>query len=188
MSVTVPDWADTLLDLIGVAWPNVDEDAYRDMADARREFADDLEDDGQVANNHFERLLSSGKGESIEALRARPALVNIIATGRDAPEALIEVADTVTEMVNVRHAYDRGIRARRGIEGVVCCTEARIDFCKRPEGERALGEARALAPGASRGFNGYETGISTSSTHASFAIQALNSSDRVLGNSAAFPR
>ncbi len=31
-------------------------------------------------------------------------------------EALVEVADTVTEMVNVRHAYDRGIRARRGID------------------------------------------------------------------------
>ncbi|MEU1230425.1 hypothetical protein, partial [Streptomyces sp. NPDC005828] len=68
MAVTVPDWADTLLDLIGVAWPNVDEDAYREMADALREFADDLEDDGQLANNHFERLLSSGEGEAIDAL------------------------------------------------------------------------------------------------------------------------
>jgi len=52
----------------------------------------------------------------VEAIRRRPAQVNIIATGRDAPEALVEVADTVTEMVNVRHAYDRGIRARRGID------------------------------------------------------------------------
>ena len=32
------------------------------------------------------------------------------------PKALVEVADTVTEMVNVRHAYDSGIRARRGID------------------------------------------------------------------------
>ncbi|MGW3322903.1 DUF6531 domain-containing protein [Streptomyces virginiae] len=68
MAVTVPDWADTLLDLIGVAWPNVDEDAYREMADALREFAEDLLDDGQLANNHVERLLSASKGESIEAL------------------------------------------------------------------------------------------------------------------------
>ncbi|MEE1798153.1 DUF6531 domain-containing protein [Streptomyces sp. JV176] len=68
MAVTVPDWADTLLDLIGVAWPNVDEDAYRDMADALREFAEDIEDDGQLANNHVARLLSSGSGESITAL------------------------------------------------------------------------------------------------------------------------
>ncbi|MFE5860278.1 RHS repeat-associated core domain-containing protein [Streptomyces virginiae] len=68
MAVTVPDWADTLLDLIGVAWPNVDEDAYREMADALRDFAEDLLDDGQLANNHVERLLSASKGESIEAL------------------------------------------------------------------------------------------------------------------------
>ena len=52
----------------------------------------------------------------LEAIRTRPVGVNIIATGRDAPPALIEIADTVTEMVNVRHAYDRGIRARRGID------------------------------------------------------------------------
>jgi Arylsulfotransferase (ASST) len=41
---------------------------------------------------------------------------------------------------------------------------------------------------ASRGFNGFETGISTSSTQAYFAVQALNSSGRVLGTSAAVPR
>jgi cob(I)alamin adenosyltransferase len=52
----------------------------------------------------------------IDAISSRPAHVNIIATGRDAPEALVEVADTVTEMVKVRHAYDRGIKARRGID------------------------------------------------------------------------
>ncbi|WP_246096140.1 RHS repeat-associated core domain-containing protein [Streptomyces botrytidirepellens] len=68
MAVTVPDWADTLLDLIGVSWPNVDEDAYRDMADSLRGFADDLEDDGQLANGHVERLLSSGYGEAMDAL------------------------------------------------------------------------------------------------------------------------
>ncbi|MFC7976184.1 DUF6531 domain-containing protein [Streptomyces cinereoruber] len=68
MAVTVPDWADTLLDVVGVNWPNVDEDAYREMADALREFADDLSDDGQLANNHMERLLSSGQGEAMDAL------------------------------------------------------------------------------------------------------------------------
>jgi cob(I)alamin adenosyltransferase len=52
----------------------------------------------------------------IEAIRTRPATVNVIATGRDAPQALVDIADTVTEMVSVKHAYDRGIRARRGID------------------------------------------------------------------------
>ncbi len=54
--------------------------------------------------------------EVIEAIRSRPPGVNVIATGRDAPEALVEVADTVTEMRKVRHAYDRGVPARRGID------------------------------------------------------------------------
>jgi cob(I)alamin adenosyltransferase len=52
----------------------------------------------------------------IDAIRDRPAHVNVVATGRDAPDALIEIADTATEMVKIRHAYDRGIRARRGID------------------------------------------------------------------------
>lgn len=55
-------------------------------------------------------------GEVIEAVRSRPPEVNIVATGRDAPAALIEAADTVTEMVKVRHVYDRGVKARRGID------------------------------------------------------------------------
>jgi cob(I)alamin adenosyltransferase len=50
------------------------------------------------------------------AIRSRPEHVSIVATGRAAPAALIEVADTVTEMVKVRHAFDRGIRARRGLD------------------------------------------------------------------------
>jgi cob(I)alamin adenosyltransferase len=52
----------------------------------------------------------------IRSLRERPPRVNVIATGRDAPQELIDVADTVTEMTKVRHAYDRGIKARRGLD------------------------------------------------------------------------
>lgn len=55
-------------------------------------------------------------GAVLEAIRSRPPQVNIVATGRDAPAGLIEVADTVTEMIKVRHAYDSGIRARRGLD------------------------------------------------------------------------
>jgi cob(I)alamin adenosyltransferase len=54
--------------------------------------------------------------EVVETIRDRPARVSVIATGRDAPEALVGVADTVTEMRKMRHAYDRGVRARRGID------------------------------------------------------------------------
>ena len=52
----------------------------------------------------------------IPAIAGRPRQVNIVATGRAAPPALIDLADTVTEMVKVKHAFDRGIRARRGID------------------------------------------------------------------------
>lgn len=52
----------------------------------------------------------------VRAIRERPVKVNVIATGRDAPAALIEVADTATEMVKLKHAYDRGVGARRGID------------------------------------------------------------------------
>jgi cob(I)alamin adenosyltransferase len=54
--------------------------------------------------------------EVAEAIRSRPETVNVVATGRDAPPELLEVADTVTEMVKVRHAYDSGVVARRGID------------------------------------------------------------------------
>ncbi len=54
--------------------------------------------------------------EVATAIRGRPEHVNVIATGRDAPAGLIDVADTVTEMTKVKHAFDRGIRAKRGID------------------------------------------------------------------------
>jgi len=52
----------------------------------------------------------------VETLRNRPRDVNVIATGRDAPASLIDVADTVTEMRKIKHAYDQGIAAKKGID------------------------------------------------------------------------
>ena len=46
----------------------------------------------------------------------RGASTNVVLTGRDAAAELIDVADTVTEMRKVKHAYDRGIKAKKGIE------------------------------------------------------------------------
>jgi cob(I)alamin adenosyltransferase len=50
------------------------------------------------------------------ALRERPAHVSVVLTGRDAPDELVELADTVTEHCNVKHAYDAGIAALEGID------------------------------------------------------------------------
>lgn len=52
----------------------------------------------------------------VATIRDRPERVNVVATGRDAPQALIDVADTVTEMRKVKHAYDAGIVAKKGID------------------------------------------------------------------------
>jgi cob(I)alamin adenosyltransferase len=54
--------------------------------------------------------------EVVDVIRERPEQVNIIATGRDAPKELIEIADTVTNMTKVKHAFDKGVRAKRGID------------------------------------------------------------------------
>jgi cob(I)alamin adenosyltransferase len=55
--------------------------------------------------------------EVIDWLKAnRPDDMHLIITGRDAPGALVEYADLVTEMVEVKHPYQKGIQAQPGIE------------------------------------------------------------------------
>ena len=51
-----------------------------------------------------------------DTLRARPEMVHVILTGRNAHPLLVELADTVTEMREVKHAYQKGVLAQRGIE------------------------------------------------------------------------
>jgi cob(I)alamin adenosyltransferase len=50
------------------------------------------------------------------AIRERAPRTNVFCTGRNAPPELVDLADTVTEMRKVKHAYDAGIGARRGID------------------------------------------------------------------------
>jgi cob(I)alamin adenosyltransferase len=49
-------------------------------------------------------------------LRHRPEMLHIILTGRNAHPMLVELADTVTEMREIKHAYQKGVLAQRGIE------------------------------------------------------------------------
>ncbi len=51
-----------------------------------------------------------------DTLKARPEMVHVILTGRNAHPSLVEIADTVTEMRQVKHAYEGGVLAQRGIE------------------------------------------------------------------------
>jgi cob(I)alamin adenosyltransferase len=54
--------------------------------------------------------------EVLDTLRQRDPRLHVILTGRDAPEALIEFADLVTEMRLIKHPFEQGIKAQRGIE------------------------------------------------------------------------
>jgi cob(I)alamin adenosyltransferase len=51
-----------------------------------------------------------------DVLRRKPEMLHVILTGRNAHPLLVELADTVTEMHEVKHAYQKGILAQRGIE------------------------------------------------------------------------
>ena len=56
-------------------------------------------------------------GEVLEALSAKPHMTHVIITGRNAPEALIDAADLVTEMAQVKHPFrEQNVKAQRGIE------------------------------------------------------------------------
>ncbi len=55
--------------------------------------------------------------EVLEALAAKPAMTHVIITGRNAPQALIDAADLVTEMAQVKHPFrEQNVKAQAGIE------------------------------------------------------------------------
>jgi cob(I)alamin adenosyltransferase len=57
-----------------------------------------------------------GLDEVIKLIKDKPPHVELILTGRYADNKLLELADLVTEMVKVKHPFDAGIKARKGIE------------------------------------------------------------------------
>jgi cob(I)alamin adenosyltransferase len=54
--------------------------------------------------------------EELRTIRASQPALHIVVTGRDAPPELIEAADLVTEMTEIKHPFTSGIRAQQGIE------------------------------------------------------------------------
>jgi cob(I)alamin adenosyltransferase len=55
--------------------------------------------------------------EVIAALRAKPEMTHVVVTGRNAPEALMEMADLVTEMTLIKHPFrEQGVKAQVGVE------------------------------------------------------------------------
>ena len=106
----------------GFTWDSEDLDETRAQAVAAWDVARSLIEAGQhqlVVLDEATYAMTWGWIDTagvVEALRARPEHVSVIVTGRDAPPELIDAADTVTEMRKVKHAYDAGIAARKGID------------------------------------------------------------------------
>lgn len=86
------------------------EQAKRMLADPDYDFV--LLDELNIALAHRYIALD----DVVAAVTARPPLQHVVITGRGAPDALIDVADTVTEMRVVKHAFQAGIKAQNGIE------------------------------------------------------------------------
>ena len=54
--------------------------------------------------------------EVLDVLRTRPSHVHVVVTGRNAPEALIALADLVSEMVVIKHPHEGGMKAQIGVD------------------------------------------------------------------------
>jgi len=120
-----------LADHLGIEWHTLGDGFTWDSTDL-----DETEAAGREAWSVAGRMLASGDydllifdeityimtfgwvptDEVVGAIAGRAERTNVVCTGRDAPAELIEVADTVTEMRLVKHAFDQGIPAKKGIE------------------------------------------------------------------------
>ncbi len=72
-----------------------------------------------VILDEVNRVLAHGflpLSEVLEVLSQRPPRVGVVLTGRQAPPELVAIADQVTEMHQIKHYYQAGVKARRGIE------------------------------------------------------------------------
>lgn len=106
----------------GYTWDT--QDRQRDIEKARQawDIARQLLSDPQIALVVLDELniaLKHGYLDLDVVLRdieSRPELQHVVATGRGAPPALLEAADTVTEMTLVKHAFKAGVKAQKGVE------------------------------------------------------------------------
>ncbi|MCA0158208.1 cob(I)yrinic acid a,c-diamide adenosyltransferase [Tsukamurella sp. M9C] len=109
----------------GWSWLRRDDDAEQDHAEAARdgwrEIARRLgaEQHRFYVLDEFTYPLKWGwidVDEVVETLANRPGNQHVIITGRDAPQALMDAADLVTEMTKIKHPMDAGRKGQRGIE------------------------------------------------------------------------
>ena len=106
----------------GFTWESDDLDESRAKAVAAWEFSAGLIAGGEYRLIVLDEISYAmtwdwiNAAEVASSLVSRPEPASVILTGRDMADEVIEVADTVTEMVKVKHAFDRQIRAKKGLD------------------------------------------------------------------------
>ncbi|QET00800.1 MULTISPECIES: cob(I)yrinic acid a,c-diamide adenosyltransferase [Cupriavidus] len=106
----------------GYTWETQDRSRDVAKAEAAWEVARGLLSDPSVALVLLDELNIALKLHYLDVdrviadLRARPPMQHVVITGRGAPQALIDAADTVTDMTLVKHAFKAGVKAQRGVE------------------------------------------------------------------------
>lgn len=106
----------------GFTWNSDDLDETRAKAQAAWEFAKGLINDGAHRLIILDEVSYTMTWEWVDpeevaaTIVDRPARVNLILTGRDMAQPVIDVANTVTEMTKIKHAFDEGFVAKKGID------------------------------------------------------------------------
>ncbi len=106
----------------GFTWrsDNIQEDIQ--LAKEAWQYAEQVIQSGKfnlVVLDELTYLISYGmvpEQDILECLKNRPPGLHVVVTGRDAPKALIDLADIVTEMRETKHCFQQGIKGQRGIE------------------------------------------------------------------------
>ena len=106
----------------GTWWGESFTDEDREQAQAGIEYAAEAISSGRhdiVILDEVNCAIDAGlivPTQVLDLIETKPEQVELILTGRGAPKALIDRADLVTEMAEIKHPFQRGIGARRGIE------------------------------------------------------------------------
>ncbi|WP_043767413.1 cob(I)yrinic acid a,c-diamide adenosyltransferase [Algiphilus aromaticivorans] len=106
----------------GYTWETQDRERDIQAARAAWEVALEMLRDADIALVVLDELNIALKhryleiDEVVTALEQRPPMQHVVVTGRGAREELIAIADTVTEMRDVKHAFRSGIKAQQGVE------------------------------------------------------------------------
>ncbi|WP_405618797.1 nucleic acid/nucleotide deaminase domain-containing protein [Streptomyces sp. NBC_00076] len=139
MGLVLPSIIDEALDLIGVNWPNVDEDDYFEMATSMRDFAEKFEGHGGDADKAVTRILGSSEGWAVESMQKHWSHVK---TGH--LEKIPEVARLFADACDGVGQIIRGMKVKAGVELAVLAGTIVAELAAAPV---TLGISAAVAAG-----------------------------------------